>query len=152
MKVKDIRKLLVIGNTTISEETKQQLKEIGFSQLPEALKECGLLMWEVGGYDVYIEYSRGNRRYSEGIEKVAEIIGEGFYGEVYRIIPFSLYITHLATGFNEYYDIQVIDKEKLEEIAFIQVSEGFIFCGEQDSVSEAISKLIQTTPVEIKVY
>jgi hypothetical protein len=152
MKVKDIKKLLTIGNTRMSDEVKEQLKQIGFSQLPECLKDCGLLIWEVNNYEIYIEYPREDRRYNEGVEKVMEIIGEGFYGEVYRVVSFSLYIIHLATGFDEYFNVQAIDKEDLEEVGFMQVSEGFIYCGDQDDASEAISQLVAITPAYIKVY
>jgi len=152
MKVKDIKKLLTIGGTNMSEEVKEKLKQIGFSPLPDDLKDCGLLIWETYGYEVYIEFSRNNRRYNENVEKIMEVIGEGFYGEVYRVDSCNLYIIHLATGFDEYFDIQVIDKEELEEVGFLQLTEGFIYCGNRDNVSEAISELVRITPVAIKVY
>jgi hypothetical protein len=154
MRVKDIIKLLTIGDTVMANNVKEQLKQIGFSQIPECLKECGVLIWEVDyNYEVYIEYPRGKeRRYSEGVEKIMEIIGEGFYGEVYRVIPCKVYIIHLAVSFDEYYNVQIIDKEEMEEVGFLQVSEGFIYCGDQDDVSKAISQLIAITPAYIKVY
>jgi len=153
MRMKDVKKLLAIGDTTMSDEVKEKLKQIGFSQLPEALKSFGVLIWDTDDYEVYIEYWNGDRRYNEEAEKTMEIIGEGFYGEVYRIVPFSLYVVHLATGgFNEYYSVQVLDKESLEEVGFLRITEGYIYCGDQDDISEAISELVQTTPVVIKVY
>jgi hypothetical protein len=152
MRVKDVRGLLTIGDAVMDEKVKEELKQIGFSRLPECLKECGLLIWEVGDYEVYIEYWNGDRRYNEGTEKTIEIIGEGFYGEVYRIAPFSLYIVHLATGFDEYYSVQAIDKQDLEEVGFLRITEGYIYCGNQDDISEAISKLVRIATVVIKVY
>jgi len=154
MRMKDVKKLLVIGDTTMSDEVKEKLKQIGFSQLPEALKSFGVLIWDTDDYEVYIRYWDGDsRRYNEGAEKTMEIIGEGFYGEVYRIVPFSLYVVHLATGgFKEYYSVQALDKESLEEVGFLRITEGYIYCGDQDDISEAISELVRTTPVVIKVY
>jgi len=153
MRMKDIKKLLTIGDTRISEELKEQLKQIGFSQVPECLKSFGVLLWEVDDYEVYIEYWSGDRRYNEGADKIAEVIGEGFYGEVYRVVPFHLYIIHLATGgFDEYYSVQAIDKQDLEEVGFLRITEGYIYCGNQDDISEALSKLVRIVPVVIKVY
>jgi len=152
MKVKDIKKLLTIGDTTLNKEVREQLKKLGFSELgDDLLQPCGLFIWEVSYYEVYVRYG-SERRYNEGVEKIMELVGEGFYGEVFRVIPCSLYIIHLATGFNEYYDIQVIDKDELEEVGFLQVSDGFIYCGSQDDVSEVISELAQITPTYIKIY
>jgi hypothetical protein len=150
MRMKDVKKLLTIGDTRMSEEVKEALKKIGFSLLPEDIKDFGLLIWEVSDYEIYIEFPH-ERRYNEGVEKNMELIGEGFYGEVYRVIPFSLYIIHLATGFDEYFDIQVIDRE-LEEVGFLRVTEGLVFCGSQREISEAISELTQITPLKIVVY
>ena len=153
MRMKDVKKLLAIGDTTMSDEVKEKLKQIGFSQLPEALKSFGVLIWDTDDYEVYIEYWNGDRRYNEGTEKTMEIIGEGFYGEVYRIVSFSLYVVHLATGgFEEYYSVQAVDKETLEEVGFLRITEGYIYCGNQDDISEVISKLVRITPVVIKVY
>ncbi len=155
MKVKDIRKLLTIGDTKLSKEVEERLlKEVGFSKVPDCLKSFGVLLWEVGygTYEVYIEYPRDNeRRYNENVEKVLEVIGEGFYGEMYKVISHNVYIIHLATSFDEYYDVSVIDKEELEEVGFLQVSEGFIFCGNRNEVSEALSKLVQITPTYIRI-
>jgi hypothetical protein len=151
--MKDIMKLLTIGDTSMSEELKEQLKQIGFSQVPACLKSFGVLLWEVDDYEVCIKYWDGKRQYNEGVEKIAEVIGEGFYGEVYRAVPFHLYIIHLATGgFDEYYSVQAIDKQELEEVGYIRITEGYIYCGNQDDVSEAISKLVQIAPIAIKVY
>jgi hypothetical protein len=151
--MKDIKKLLAIGDTTMSAEVREKLKQIGFSQLPEALQSFGVLIWDTDGYEVYIEYWNGDRRYNEGTEKTMEIVGEGFYGEVFRIVPFDLYVVHLATGgFEEYYSVQAVDKETLEEVGFLRITEGYIYCGNQDDISEAISKLVRITPVAIKVY
>jgi hypothetical protein len=151
MRLKDIKKLLTIGDTRMSEEVKEALKKIGFSLLPEDIK-VGLLIWKVSDYEIYIEFPRNERRYNEGVEKTMELIGEGFYGEVYRVIPFSLYITHMATGFDEYFNIQVIDARDLEEVGFIRATEGLVFCGNQKETSEAISELAQITPLKIVVY
>jgi hypothetical protein len=153
MRIKDVKKLLVIGDTTMGDEMKEKLKQIGFSQLPEALKSFGVLIWDTDDYEVYIEYWNGDRRYNEGAEKTMEIIGEGFYGEVYRIVPLSLYVVHLSTGgFEGYYSVQAVDKGRLEEVGFLRITEGYIYCGNQDDVSEAVSKLVRITPVVIKVY
>jgi hypothetical protein len=152
MRMKDVKKLLTIGDTKMSEEVKEALKKLGFSPLPEDIKDFGLLIWQVYDYEIYIEFSRNERRYNEGVEKIMELIGEGFYGEVYRVIPCSLYIIHLATSFDEYFDIQVIDTRDLEEVGFLRATEGFVFCGNQRETSKAISELAQITPLTIVVY
>ncbi len=157
MKVKDIRKLLTIGNTKLTKEVKNGLEEIGFIKISESkgLKYVGKLIWEIGygEYEVYVEYPNPNeeRRYNENVEKVLEVIGEGFYGEMYKVISHNVYIIHLATSFDEYYDVSVIDKEELEEVGFLQVCEGFIFCGDREEVSEALSNLVQITPTYIRI-
>ena len=152
MRMKDVWKLLTIGDTKISEEVKEKLKEIGFSQVPECLKKFGILLWEVDDYEVYIEYWNGDRRYNEGVEKIGEVIGEGFYGEIFRVVPFHLYIVHLATGFDEYYSVQVIDKQDLEEVGFLRITEGYVYCGNSDDISKVLTSLVQITPVQIKIY
>lgn len=154
MRVKDIRKMLMIGNTTMNKETEEKLKEIGFEKLPDSLKEFGMLIWEINySYEVYIEYPRGKeeRRYNEGVEKVIELIGEGFFGEVYKVSS-NVYIIHLATGFDEDYYVEVVDKEEAELIGFLRITEGFLYCGNRDEVSETITKLVRITPVFIKVF
>jgi hypothetical protein len=155
MKMKDVKKLLTIGDTKLSSEVKEKLKEIGFIKLAESkgLRYCGRLIWEVdyGYYEVYVEHSNKERRYNENVEKVLEVVGEGFYGEIFKVVSHNVFIFHLATEFDEYYDISVIDKEELEEVGFMQVSEGFLFCGNSEEVSEALSKLVQITSTYIRI-
>ncbi len=154
MRVKDIWKLLTIGDTKLNEEAQKKLKEIGFSEVPECLKSFGVLLWEVGygSYEVYIEYPRDNKRRSnKNVYKVLEVIGEGFYGEMFKVENHDVFILHLATSFDGYYNIFVIDREELEEVAFIQISEGYVFCGDGEEISEALSKLVRTIPTYIRI-
>ncbi len=159
MKVKDVKKLLTIGDTNLTQEFKNGLEEIGFIKISESqgLKYCGRLIWEIGygDYEVYVEYPNPNpnegRRYNENVEKVLEAVGEGFYGEMFKVAYHNVYIFHLATSFDNYYNVSMVDTEELEEVGFLQVSEGFIFCGDRNEVSEALSNLVQITPTYIRI-
>jgi hypothetical protein len=151
MRVKDTWKLLTIGDTKLTTETEENLKHIGFLKISESkgLNLCGRLIWEVDDYEVCVEYWYGHKQYNEGVEKEMEIIGEGFYGEIFRVSP--IFIIHLATGFDEYYSLYVVDKEELETIGFMRITEGFIFCGNRKDISKALTSLVQTIPVQIKI-
>lgn len=137
-----------------------KLIELGFVNLAEneTINYYGELIWDTYDYEIWIEPVVEKRPfetfYTEGMEKLMEIPVMGHYTEIYRIAKFDLYMIHIASGpFENYFNIHVYDKQTLGKIAQSQVSEGFLFFGDQSDLAKKLPELIKLLePDKIKLY
>jgi len=139
-----------------------KLLELGFVHLEteDSFDLFGKLLWDIyySKYEAEIEPVWERKPfetfYTEGLEIVMEIPVGGFYTEVYRAVWCKVYLVHIATGpYEKYWRIWIYDKEDLEKIAQIEVSEGFIFLGSQDDLEDVLPKLFEILkPSKIKIY
>jgi hypothetical protein len=134
------------------------VQELGFVHLEtnEIIKNFGKLIWDVYDYEAWIEPSSPRKPfqsfYTEGMELLMEIPRSGFYTEVYRIVRRDLYLVHISTGsYHKYFQIVVYDRQTLEDIAQIEVSEGYLFIGSQSDLEDVLLELIKVldTPVRL---
>jgi hypothetical protein len=151
-------------------KVRETLKQIGFSWLPIDLEaNGGSLVWNMRGYRVNVEFSRGRRMaihdagvervlglvlYDEGvdIENVHGLVSYRYFGYVWKIVQFELYIIYLSTlSFANEFDISVYD-QNLEKIAQISVPDGFLGCGSQHEISKMLTKLMRETNSRIVLY
>jgi len=134
------------------------VQELGFVNLEtnKVIKDFGKLIWEVDDYEAWIEPSPPRQPfqsfYMEGMELLMEI-PSGFYTEVYRIIKWDLYLIHISTGsYHEYFQIVVYDKQTLNSIAQIEVSEGYLFIGSQRDLENVLPKLIKVLDAPVRLF
>jgi hypothetical protein len=162
MKQKDIKKILTTtegGKTMTKEEIKQFLvRGLGFVCLEESegLKNFGVLTWQVYDYEAWIEPAKPKKPfetfYTEGMTLLMEIQKGGFYTHIYRVVRRYFYLIHIATGpYHKYFDIWVYDTRDLEQIAQIEVSEGYLFIGSQSDLEDVLPELIKALDAPVKI-
>ena len=162
MKMKDIKELIKGGEAMRKEEITKALLELGFVHLEteESFRRFGRLLWDIyySAYEAEIEPVWEKKPfetfYTEGLEIVMELPVRGFYTYIYRVVCSKVYIIHISTGpYEKYWRVWIYDKESLEKIAQIEVSEGFIYLGSQKDLGDILPKLFTTlNPTKIKIY
>ncbi len=166
MKVKDVKKEADTkeGGEAMKEQAKEEAKKaldnIGFLDLErsEGLKRFGRVIWDIlPDYEVWVE-PRWERKpfetFDEGIEVVMEFPSWLGYTEVYRVGGRNLYVIHVSTGpHKKYFRIWAYDKNELEEVGRIEVSEGFLFVGDRYDLEEVLPKALKILdPPKIRIY
>ena len=139
-----------------------KLLELGFVHLEteDSFDLFGKLLWDIyySKYEAEIvpvwERKPFETFYTEGLEIVMELPVWGFYTYIYRVICCKVYLVYISTGpYEKNWRIWIYDKEDLEKIAQIEVSEGFIYLGSQKDLEDVLPKLFEILkPSKIKIY
>ena len=160
--MKEVKKLTKGDEAMRKEKIAKALVELGFVDLEkeEAFNLFGRLYWDIyySEFKAVIEPVWKRKQfetfYTEGLQKVMEIPVFGYYTEIYRAVLYKVYLIHISTGpYNRYWRVWIYDNANLEQIAQIELSEGFLYLGDQDDLGKMLPKLFKILdPAKIKIY